>query len=202
MFEINLDGERYIEELVKKNKINAISRKLLKSYPWFSCGGEYSIFYLKISKIISILKEDGASQENCINFHINLYASIGLGFHDDESFSWLIDFMRLNQYLPQLDYVNKINNYFNSYSEQVLGVDNAFLKKAVSKLSIADGIGIEDIYPEKFFFLKKNDIDLEHYDNLNLLKKFEFVFGKGFLKSGFFPEKIKDIKELIGIMVF
>lgn len=201
MYEINSIGQNKLTDLVTENNINRIVRVLINNYYWFSVEQDYSQFLNIVKEEIKELGGKGILQESCIIFHLNLFLSLGRNFMKDENYKWVSEFYLLNDYLPELDFSNKLNDHVDEYFKMVIGNNQEYLKNAILKLPLIQELSIVDIYPEKYKFLKDKGIALNDCGNLNLTHKLEFIFGVNFLKKSFFSKKIKDENDFLKKMV-
>lgn len=201
MFVINSLGQANLSKIVEVNNTHKIARNLIEKFPWLTVAQSYQDFYIRIEKNIEKLNEEQIKQENCIVFHLDLLLSLGINFLNDSNYLWLKEFYEDNDYLPELDFTNKLNDYLDDYFINVIGGNKKYLKKAIKNLSMNKQKNVKDIYPEKYEFLKSKNVDLRFYDNCSLLNKLEFVFGVSFLKMGFFSKTIINENELLKKMV-
>lgn len=201
MFVINSLGQANLSKIVEVNNTHKIARNLIEKFPWLTVAQSYQEFYIRIEKNIEKLNEEQIKQENCIVFHLDLLLSLGINFLNDSNYLWLKKFYEDNDYLPELDFTNKLNDYLDDYFINVIGGNKKYLKKAIKNLSMNKQKNVKDIYPEKYEFLKSKNVDLRFYDNCSLLNNLEFVFGVSFLKMGFFSKTIINENELLKKMV-
>ncbi|QIO04788.1 hypothetical protein [Acinetobacter shaoyimingii] len=199
MFIIEDSGMQVIIEETRKYKLVNISRDFYKKFQFFQVGQEFCEFNRTVEKKIEKLEKLGITQLDCLRFHLDLMGGIGYSFMEDKNFVWIQEFYDDNDYLPELDFTNKLKDFFNEYQKDVLGGNYIFFKNAIKNFVLHyDQLRPEEIYKEKFNFLKKKNHLFEIQDNLD--SKAEFLFGINFLKDHFFSKKISTTEELIKIL--
>lgn len=199
MFIIEDSGMQLIIEETRSYKVVNISRDFYKKFQFFGVEQGFSELNEKIEKKIEKLEKLGISQLDCLKFHLDLMGGIGYSFMEDKNFGWIQEFYDDNDYLPELDFTNKLKDFLYEYQRDVLGENYSFLKSAIKNFLLHyDELRPEEIYKEKFNFLKRKNHFFEIQDNLD--SKAEFLFGVNFLKDHFFSKKISTTEELIKIL--
>lgn len=196
MLEINKRGIDIIVNEVRKNKIVGITRDIAKNFPWLCIDQDFNDFFKKVSEKVLNFENFGIQQEECLKFHLNLMATIGCSFLEDENFKWFKDFYEDNDYLPELDFSKKLEEYLAQYKNDVLGTDYLYLKKAINCLSNDyRNLTIKQLYPEKYLYLKNMNYSINESNELD--NKIEFVFGKNWNENNFFSTKIKNNNDFL-----
>lgn len=185
MLAIGEKGGLHLIETTRSLKINKIAKDLACKYFWYKSGLNYSQFYKLISDEIDLLQNNGYTQENCIIFELDLKMKIGFSYNKDNNFFWLNDYLNTISYLPELDYVNKLNDYLQDYFDAVVGSENEKLINAIHRFSTNPQLSLVELYPEKLDFLINKSINFKSYFNLNYMEKLEFILGCNFKLNNF-----------------
>lgn len=188
MYMIGNRGYLKILDILEDNQKNEIARKFANDFSWLAIGLEYREFCNIISLRIDDLKKRDISQLNCIDFFLLLDAGLGVFYLDDPDYFWLGEYYKTVDYLPQLDFANKIDSFMGDYRINVLGEKNKLLKNAISRFFRFEEIGLKDLYPEKYEFIRSKNNKLEFGDEFEVDNKLTFLFGYNFKKSPFFKK--------------
>ena len=198
MYEISIDGESKIIEILELKRINVVAINYAKKFHWLKMNLEYIDFYKIIENKIKKLRGKGINQINCIHFFLEFEVIFGQYFEHDPYFIWLNQFYVSNSYLPELDLTNKLNDFIRNYKQKVIGEDYKFFLNALKKIIKNKDFSLFDIYPEKIKFLKEMNIEIPNLKKINLEEKLIFLFGYNYKENSFFYQYFEDSNSDMG----
>ena len=166
--------------------------EIIKENPALKLNGQFDQLVEPVQCLMNQYLEKGINQINTLKYMVKSHVYLGIDYENDPQFDWIKTEMENYSIEEQVTYVDVFYEILENYKENVIGKNFEFLIDAITQLSsIKEGfksdILLEDIYPQKVDFFKKNEISIfNNHDNLKdqfFLRM--FILGRNFKNNHF-----------------